>query len=301
MTPAFRVLSNLAAIACLFASRLPAQVEPYADGFLAVVRRAATLIPGESPTAVRVVSLNPFRAAIGSMVEGGSDTANAAYPVFQIRFPRGWIAVDAALDRELIGRNSATWSDETYGQIQAALRDARLIVVTHEHHDHVAGVIRAPDVARIQEHTLLSRAQLQTLLEGPNRPAIKIDSATAARYLVVDYPSLLPIAPGVVLIKAAGHTRGSQIVYVRLASGREIVLAGDIAWHMSGIDKQLQKPLASTAQFGGEDRDAIAQQLRWLRSVAGPETFVVVAHDEDWIKTLIGRGVLRRGFDFKDP
>lgn len=300
MTPAFRVVPTLAAIACLFASRLPAQVDPYAGGFLAAVRRAATLIPGESPTAVHVVSLNPFRVPIGSMVEGAPDTANGAYPVFQIRFPRGWIAVDAAMDRELV-RNSTTWSDETYGQIQTALRDARLIVVTHEHHDHVGGVIRSPHLARIQEHTLLNRGQIQSLLERPNNPLIKIDSATAARYLAVDYAALLPIAPGVVLIKAPGHTPGSQIVYVRLATGWEIVLAGDIAWHMSGIEKQLQKPLSSTQQFGGEDREAIEQQLRWLKSIAATETFVVVAHDEDWIKTLIGRGVLRRGFDFKNP
>lgn len=279
---------------------ISAQTEPYSADFLPAVRRAATMIPGESPSLVRVVSLSPFRAPISYMVEGAPDTANVAYPVFQIRFPRGWIVVDAAMDREF-ERESKTWSDATYGQMQVALRDARLVVVTHEHHDHVAGVLRSPYLAKIQEHTLLNRAQVLSLLERPNNPLIKIDSATAARYLIVDYASLLPVAPGVVLIKAAGHTPGSQIVYVRLASGREIVLAGDVAWHMSGIERQLQKPTSSTQEFGGEDRGAIARQLQWLKSIAGPQTFVVVSHDEDWIKTLIDRGVLRGGFDFKNP
>jgi len=39
------------------------------------------------------------------------------------------------------------------------------------------------------------------------------------RFIVVDYERALPIAPGVVLVRAPGLRR-SQIVYVKLASGR---------------------------------------------------------------------------------
>lgn len=280
---------------------LHAQSQPYSGDFLPLIRRAATLIPGEYPSAVRVVSLNPFRVPVAFMVDSErNDTVNAAYPVFQIRFPHGWIIADAAMDREF-EPESKTWSNETASQIQLALRDARLVVVTHEHHDHVAGVIRSPYLSRIQEHTLLNHQQVQSLIEHPNNPLIRIDSVVATRYLVVDYNVLLPIAPGVVLIRAAGHTPGSQIVYVRLASGKEIILAGDVAWHMSGIELQRQKPTASTQGFGGEDREAIASQLRWLKDISGPETVVVVAHDEDWIGMLIRRGILLRGFDFRHP
>lgn len=296
-----RVLVLLWTVTSFAPLGLHAQSQPYSADFLPLIRRAATLIPGEYASAVRVVSLNPFRVPVASMVDSEpNDTVNAAFPVFQIRFPHGWIIADAAMDREF-EPDSKTWSNETASQIQLALRDARLVVVTHEHHDHVAGVIRSPYLSRIQEHTLLNRQQVQSLIEHPNDPLIRIDSVIAARYLVVDYPVLLPIAPGVVLIRAAGHTPGSQIVYVRLASGREIVLAGDVAWHMSGIALQRQKPTARTQDFGGEDRNAIAGQLRWLKDIAGPETFVVIAHDEDWIGTLIRRGILLRGFDFKDP
>jgi glyoxylase-like metal-dependent hydrolase (beta-lactamase superfamily II) len=37
---------------------------------------------------------------------------------------------------------------------------------------------------------------------------------------------VIQFAPGVVLIKAAGHTPGSQMVHVRLASGKEVMLVG---------------------------------------------------------------------------
>jgi len=44
---------------------------------------------------------------------------------------------------------------------------------------------------------------------------------TAVRFITIDYDGYFPLAPGVALIKAAGHTAGSQMVFVTLASGRE--------------------------------------------------------------------------------
>ena len=273
-----------------------AQDAAYSPTFLATVRRAADVIPGERPTSVGVLTPDVFMISIAFMVEGGSsERVPAGHPAFQVRFPRGWIMVDASIDRE-IAKGDTTFSDERYRRIHEALRDARLSVVTHEHQDHVAGLIRSPFLAEVQRHALLTRAQMRVLLDKPNDPRIKLDSATAARYLVVDYDPIMPIARGVVLIRAAGHTPGSQMVYVRLASGRELVLAGDVAWHSSGIQTQRQKPEESTKGFGGEDRAAIAQQLHWLKELP-PEITVVPAHDQVLIDQLIARGVMRRGFD----
>jgi len=198
-------------------------------------------------------------------------------------------------------KRSESFDDEAYRRAQLALRDARLVVVTHEHADHVLGAVRSPHLAAIQRHTLLTRAQVQTLIEHPNDTAVKLDSATAARYLTIDYELFVPIAPGVVLLKAPGHTPGSQMVYVRLSSGQEVVLAGDVAWNFEGVRLQRQKPEASTRDFGGEDRDAIAVELRWLHDVAGPRTAVVLAHDAAQIDSLVRRGVLRSGLDLARP
>ena len=289
-----------ASFVCL-AGPVTAQDAPYTATLLPAVRRAASLIPGDPPEAIHVVSLNPFKGPVAAMVEGGgSDTVAAAYPVFQIRFARGWVMVDAALDRDFVPRSS-TFSDEQYASIQEALRDARLVVVTHEHHDHVAGVLRSPYLAEIQQHTVLTRPQVETLLVHPNNPRIKLDSASAAQYLVLDYEPYLPIAPGIVLIKAAGHSPGSQMVYVRLASGSEIILVGDVAWHTSGITVQRQKPEASTRSFGGEDRAAISEQLRWLHGLSESQVVLVVSHDQEAISRLIARGVLREGFNVRNP
>jgi len=269
----------------------------YSAPLLSDVRRAASLVPGDAPTAIHVVPLNLFRFPIAAMVEGGSaELADASNPVFQLRFPRGWIAVDAGFDRALVPESKA-FSDEQYASIQSMLRDARLNVVTHEHDDHVAGVIRSPYLAAVREHTLLTRAQARALMTAPNDPRIKLDSAAVSRYLVLDYDPILPIAPGVVLIKAPGHTPGSQMVYVRMASGSEMVLAGDVAWHSSGITTQRQKPDSSTRSFGGEDRAAIAPELQWLKEIMAAGVTVIVAHDQANIASLVARGVLKQGFD----
>jgi glyoxylase-like metal-dependent hydrolase (beta-lactamase superfamily II) len=286
----------LVAVSLCLGASAPAQDVAYSPAFLATVRRAADVIPGERPTSVGVLTPDVFMVSIAFMVEGGSSVeVPAGHPAFQIRFPRGWIMVDAAIDREIAAK-SKNFSDEKYRHIHQALRDARLAVVTHEHQDHVAGLIRSPFLAEIQRHALLTRAQMRVLLDKPNDPRIKLDSATAARYLVVDYDPIMPIAPGVVLIKAAGHTPGSQMVYVRLASGRELVLAGDVVWHSSGIAMQRQKPEESTKDFGGEDRAAIAQQLRWLKELPA-EITVVPAHDQALIDQLVARGVMRQRFE----
>ncbi|AHG88132.1 beta-lactamase domain protein [Gemmatirosa kalamazoonensis] len=287
-------------VALLAPHALNAQADHYTSDLLPMVRRAAALPVGDAPTSVRFLLLGPWRDVLSTAVEGvPPDSVGAAYSVFQIRFPRGWAVVDAALDRSLVPESKrATFSDETYGQIQEALRDARLVVVTHEHHDHVGGALKSPHLAQIQSHTLLTRAQVRTLQERPNLPQIRVDSATAARYLVVDYDPIMPIAPGVVLIKAPGHTPGSQMVYVRLQSGRELLLVGDVAWNMANVRMQRQKPEASTRGFGGEDRDAIAKELRWLRDAEAAGVVVVAAHDVAWIDTLAARGALVRGFDF---
>ena len=285
-----------------FPAVLRAQSPFDSTGLLAAIRRAALLAPGDLATRINFVSPHSgIRIARSYAVEGEPrDSFTVVYPVFQIRFPRGWIIAESALDRAFFP-DSKDFSDAKYDSIQQAMHGARLVVVTHEHHDHVAGVVRSPFFSEIQQHTLLDKAQLRGLLEQPNDPRIRIDSTRASHFIVVDYSPLMPIAPGVVLIKAPGHTPGSQMVYVRLVSGAEYILAGDVAWHMSGITDHQQKPEASTRDFGGEDRVAIAKELDWLRGAAASGVIVTVSHDGEWINALAQRGLLHRGFDLTTP
>jgi glyoxylase-like metal-dependent hydrolase (beta-lactamase superfamily II) len=281
---------------------MAAQAEHFTDDLLPAIRRAASVVPGDAPSSVRLVLLSPFSIPRADWVEGaGADTIRVAVSVFQLRFPRGWIVVDAGIDRAF-APGSKTFADSTYAQIHEAMRDARLVLVTHEHFDHVAGVLRSPYLAAIQRHTMLLKAQVQTLMRRPDRPEIRLDSAGVAQYLQFDYEPIVPIAPGVVLIKSPGHSPGSQMIYVRLHSGEEVVLAGDVAWNMDGITNQRHKPEATIRLYGiSEDRGPITSELRWLRDVQRAGVHVVLAHDVAHIETLVSRGILAMGFDVRNP
>jgi glyoxylase-like metal-dependent hydrolase (beta-lactamase superfamily II) len=163
----------------------------------------------------------------------------------------------------------------------------------------VAGVIRTPAREIIAQKTLLTRAQVQTLIEHPNNPVLRLDASWSDRYCVVDYALLYPLAAGVVLIKAPGHTPGSQMVYVRRASGKEILLIGDIAWAMAGVEQRRQKPETVSKELG-EDRTAIQQQIEWLHNVMA-KVSLINSHDDDSIAALIREGVLKEGFDLRLP
>ena len=187
-------IAMLAGFLCSSA-RASAQDAPYSPSFLATVRRAAEMVPGERATSVGVLTPDIFMVSMAFMLEGGTrDSVPAGHPAFQLRFPRGWIMVDASIDRD-IAKGDKSFSDERYRRIHEALRDASLSVVTHEHEDHVAGLIRSPFLAEVQRHAMLTRTQMRVLLDKPNDPRIKLDSAAASRYLVVDYDPIMPIAP----------------------------------------------------------------------------------------------------------
>lgn len=269
----------------------------FADDLLPAVRHAAGLIPGALPDAVNVQRLWSIDAPATWLVEGtGAEWEGAVHSTYQIRYPDSWIMVDVPGGPNLPGESGRV--DESYRQFIDALLGARLIITTHEHHDHLWGLIQGPHAEMLAQKAILTREQIHTLVTAPNRPEVKLTEPQAGRFLSVGYDRIFPVAPGVVLIKAPGHTRGGQLIYVRCNSGKEIILSGDVAWQKIGIDRGMQKPLEISSQLG-EDREAIAPELTWLRTVEGMGVAVVVFHDLAAIEKLIDRGILGDRVDLR--
>ena len=183
--------------------------------------------------------------------------------------------------------------------MQQALKQAKLIVVTHEHGDHVAGVIRSDSRREIAAKTLLTREQVRTLILYPQMPEIRLTPEAARDYLVVDYESYLPVAPGMVLIKAPGHTPGHQMVYVGLDSGREYLFIGDVAWTLANVTQLVLRP-AVTMRRINEDASALGHQLRWIKQVRDQEKLIVIPSHDDVLlqdlgaKQLVGEQLMLR-------
>jgi glyoxylase-like metal-dependent hydrolase (beta-lactamase superfamily II) len=242
--------------------------------------------------------LNMFVAATSP------DLVTMVFPVFQIRFADHWIMVDAALDSAAMIQNygpsaGAGYSSARYDSIQNGLRDAETVVLTHEHFDHAVGVQRGPYFKQVASKTVLTKAQLQSLLNPPARAFLRLSPDSASGFRVIDYDLVHALAPGVVLIKAPGHSPGSQFVYVRLADAREVLLVGDLVWMMPGLTMNRQKPQAASDDIK-EDRGAIQREIDWVRSLMDAGVIAVTpSHDKGQLDALVARGVLRVGLDLR--
>lgn len=262
---------------------------------LSEIRRVATLIPGQLPLRINVVKFAESRRSKKFSVKGAPDEPSIqARTAFQVVYPDGYVMVDSGMDQQVhkyFGRGvEEPYYPEQAKQLETALRGARFIVVTHEHGDHVAGVIDTPFADELAPKTILTRAQVQTLLSQPQMPEIKLTPDMAKRYIVIDYDKYLPLAPGFALIKAPGHTPGSQMIYVKLQSNKEYLLAGDAAWHMDNVRLMTGKD----APWITEQEDFVMAELKWLNELYKNEKnlYIVISHDEEQRLDYLKRGIL---------
>ncbi len=285
----------------LLPSVLAAQANPFDDSLLARVRTLAGSVPGERPRSVHVMKIVESAGPLSNSVAvPDSQRVPGCYPVFQIRWRDRWVVVDAAMDRDALGPNfRGRFFQDRYDRLQQAMRDAEHVVLTHEHVDHVGGVLHGPYFATVAAKTLLTDRQLHALLEPPSGGVPRVAADSATPFPVLRYDRLFPLAPGVVLIAAPGHTPGSQFVYVQLANGREVLLLGDLVWQHEGLDDNVQKPEAASRRLG-EDRDAVRVQMDWVRGFMGKERIALaLSHDARGLDALVARRVLTEGFDLR--
>ena len=259
------------------------------------IRQAARLIPGRAPLRINVLKFAESRRAKKFSIKGAPDEPSVqARTAFQIVYADGTIMLDSGMDRQVhnfFGRGVVEPYDPDAAQeLERALVASRSIIITHEHGDHVAGVIHSPLAKELAPKTILTRDQVKTLLTNPQMPEIKLTPEMAGRYNIVDYDKYMPFAPGIVLIKAPGHTPGSQMVYIKLDSGREYLFLGDTAWHMDGV-RQVKGKDAPWIQ---EDEELLKAQLTWLNKLYNTERnlIIVSSHDDEQRRELVDKGIL---------
>jgi glyoxylase-like metal-dependent hydrolase (beta-lactamase superfamily II) len=260
------------------------------------VRAASAALPGDRPSAIEVEQVAVFTFPATAIVAGdGFD--GRLLPVYSYRliYPDGSIIVDTALNEAVGGSDLTSFDAAAYGRMQAAMSVAKQIVITHEHMDHIGGLAAHADLANVLPKARLTEDQLSQ----PERslPA-KFPDGALDGYERLSYEQYHAIAPGVVLIKASGHTPGSQMVYVQTANGTELLLIGDVAGHFRNIELQRERARLVTMAFLKEDRTAVFGQLAALKRLheAQPAIHIVPGHDGPVIDALVAAGVLKRGF-----
>ena len=270
---------------------------PYPNDLLMRVRNAATSIAGDLPQSIAYAKVAESHRPYSDIIEGGSDeTFISARAAFQIRYAQRSIMIDSGMDEEVhryygFGRVEPYFAETNEG-LQRALLAASQIIITHEHGDHVAGVIRSPFLDQIASKTLMTEAQVKTLINNPQLPQIQITEEQAKNFRVVEYGTILAVAPGVVLIKSPGHTRGHQMLYVKTANNREYLFIGDIGWSLDNITELKLRPAQTIARIG-EDPDALMKQMIWIKDRMDQDGLIIVpSHDDLLLKKYAAEGIL---------
>ena len=266
---------------------------------LAAVRAAAGSQPGARPQRVNEELIAESGMPRAAIFAGESfDPWPMVHRSFQLVWEERTLVIDAAMGREMAEQmafgDPPVFHEEAYARMQQGMERAETIVFTHEHQDHIDGAARG-NTAALKGRVRFNVAQKgnRTALELVSMPLDLLEGAPAlppGRYT--------PVAPGVVLIEAAGHTPGSQMVYVALRDGRELLFLGDVAWHMRQIEELHYRPRLITDLFLGEDRAAVLGQFRTLHELNQTgELEFVVSHDADQRKKLLDQGLIGGRFE----
>jgi glyoxylase-like metal-dependent hydrolase (beta-lactamase superfamily II) len=269
---------------------------------IAEVRRLADTQAGEKPLLVRYETVG-YLPAPGAFVVAGDGWHTIDLPVssYELVYRDHTAVLDTAYNADISKSMGGTrFDDAAYARMSDALTHAALIAVTHEHPDHIGGLMAQPELKKLLAATRLTREQVEELkpnLEKDSFAPLHLPSNLFDGYQPLDYMRYLAIAPGVVLIKSPGHTPGSQMIYVRRADGVEFLFMGDVAWLMRNVETQREKARL-TVLIAGEDRAKVRQELAGLNQLhtADPEIHMMPGHDAAAIDSLVKDGLLMKGF-----
>lgn len=263
---------------------------------IAELRQAASEIVGPKPVAIRVEHVAGAHFPLMFTRVGGTfEASEMPFQSYQIAYGDGsTVVLETALTEAQAKQNGADFFDPgAAGRVNAAMTAAKAILVTHEHWDHMGGLVGAPGLKGLMKTAILNKEQAT----NTSSFAVPVPKEALEGYTPLSYEGVKGIAPGIVLIKAPGHTLGSQMVFVQREDGKEYLFLGDVAWKLANVDLVVERPRLVTTVMG-EDRQKVLTQLVAIKALkdANPGLHIMPGHDKPVLDAALKDGWLEKGF-----
>ncbi|WP_432513302.1 MBL fold metallo-hydrolase [Kineococcus sp. SYSU DK001] len=258
--------------------------------------------PGPLPPATPPAGTAVFQLPTGSYAtraalafRGGRwrDRRDFAATAVLVRHPAGDLLIDAGFGagaaqhvRTLPGyrRSPHRLGATARQQLDAAgydLRGLLGVVLTHSHWDHVSGldsldvpVWTAPGERQHAERARDDRV-FSLVTGGHEHREYAFDGPAHAGF---DASHDVHGDGSVVLVPAAGHTPGSVVVFVTVASGRRFAFIGDLTWQLEGITRRAERP-ALVRALADSEPSGVRRDLARVIALAD-RVHLVPAHDQ---------------------
>ena len=254
---------------------------------MAELRHLAGELPGAAPASIEVEEVG-WKDVVSNLYAAGSGIKARRFSVlaYHLTVPgQGGVTIDSgtsAMLGQAIGLT--TYVPAAQERVNAWMSGAELLLATNERPAHLGGL------AALGLQPGSARAMARARLDGAQVPRETVDDGLPWPSTLVLRPAIIgsapvAVAPGIVAIPTGTPTPGTQMIYVRLANGREYIFAGDVApFAVNATELRVPARLL-------EHRDAERarrETMRWLvtlRSLTreAPALKVVPAHDVDWI------------------
>ncbi len=262
------------------------------------VRQLSAADRSELPLQINYLVIATGELPVFAVVAGEFGGAcNIEFPSFQLLYKNKTAIIEAPFNKKLFDKFNygKEFYHVNYEIMQKALLEAKFIIPTHEHWDHLGGVAQSENISQLLLKTILTKKQIN----GPTITDAEFPEHAFDHYKALEYDTYHRIAPGVVLIEAPGHSVGHQFVYVVLQNGTEFLFTGDVVWVTVNFEKQKARPwLANKKRL--ENRKQIAHQMRWIYDEfytnEDQQIAMLTTHDPEQHKQYLADGLLHEGF-----